>query len=896
MFDKESAQIKIKELVESFSSAYKNKDYINEQNEAWVKHHYIEVLLETLGWKRGDIEMEVRILKGRADYILKIGNEEVAVIEAKKVGVTLSEDEGRQAVSYAYHRKIKFAILTNFKEIRVYHALNNIKNIDHNLLKFEGGEVFRLDFEHFLGKIEWLSLLSKESFENKELSKLLPTKIEKASKPIDESILEDLLYIRELLSKDLKKVRISLEKEQIDEIVQMLIDRLIFMRSVEDRGLEDRDFLRKMVMNYQEMRSEKRLWTALKEKFKVFDKTYNSKLFAEGLLEQEGAFDDETLVKVIKTLYFGRDGIQERYMFDEIPGDLLGSIYEQYLGTILQGTEKRVKLEEGSAKRKKMGIYYTPSYIVDYIVKNTVGEYIKNKSIDEILKVKIVDPACGSGSFIVRAFKEVCNAIEDRLKEGKTGKDTQFSYFKDKLDLGQKSAILERCIYGVDLDEKAIELAQLNLLLEILNEETVETRKRILPNLKNNIKCGNSLIDDSSVSDRAFKWEAQFKEVFDNGGFDVVVGNPPYGAELPEKDRKYLENRFELGNTDTACLFMKFATNIIKKNGVNGLIVPKPFVYSSTWSTIRESLLESLIELVDCGKVWKEVKLEQVIYIYKKELSEKIYNSCVRKGSQIVSIGKIDKSTFNEFGFLLNGISKRELELGRKIKNAGESLNEFITNQRGAIYQKEVSNKKEELKVLGGAQIGKYLVYPNEIKGYIKENVVKDEKARIKENSILVQRLVAHIEHPIDHIKITASLSNGLKVKDFIIVDTINQLSNKGKISSEYLLAIINSRLTNWYAYRFIFGKAIRTMQFDNPVSERIIIAKPSKAQESIIISFVDKMLELQKKYHAGSITGGEKERLEQQIKNIDYEIDEEVYKLYGITKEEQKIIEESLK
>src|SRR3989338_9727439 len=379
--ERELAKNKLKELVEQFQSASKNRDYVNEQNEEWVKWNYIEPLLEILGWKRGDIEKEYRVLKGRADYILKIGNDEVLVIEAKKVGATLTEDEGRQGVSYAYHRKVKFAVVTNFKEIRVYHALNNIKQIDQNLIKFESGGLFRLNFEQFLENFDKLMLLSKESFEKRGIIKLLPNKIEKASKPIDESILDDLLYFRDWLSKDLKKTRMNLTKEQIDEIVQILIDRLIFMRSVEDRGLESANFLLGLVDDVRLGRTDKTLWSSLKEQFKTFDKSYNSKLFAEGLLEEEGFFDEQTLIKVIRGLYFGTKEQQARYMFDEIPGDLLGNIYEQYLGTILQGTEKRVKLEEESGKRKKMGIYYTPSYIVDYIVRNTVGEYIKNKRI-----------------------------------------------------------------------------------------------------------------------------------------------------------------------------------------------------------------------------------------------------------------------------------------------------------------------------------------------------------------------------------------------------------------------------------------------------------------------------------------------------------------------------------
>jgi len=894
MMDKEEAKEKIKALVKDFSEI--PKQHLDSMPEEDIKFQFIEPLFEALGWERKEISKETRILKGRADYILKLGNQEVLVIEAKKTNVALMEEEGRQAVSYAYHRKVKFAVLTNFKEIRVYHALSNIKAIDRNLLRVNN-DYFRFYSGDFIEKFDTLWLLSKESFEKGEINKLLSAKDEKVNKPIDESILEDLLEIRRHLSTELKSKKNYLTQEKIDEIVQLLIDRLIFIRSVEDRGLEPQNFLLGLDNDVRTQGVKLQLFPYLLEKFDDFNKRYDSRLFEPNLLEKEGSFSDDVLHKVIRALYFGSEDNQARYMFDEIPGDLLGSIYEQYLGTILKGTEKRVKLDSESGKRKKMGIYYTPSYIVDYIVKNTIGEYIKDKKVDEILEVKIVDPACGSGSFLIRAFQEVCDRIEEKLNKGEVGSKLLFkSKGKiERLNLGQKIEILRNCIHGVDLDEKAVEIARLNLLLKLLEGEGQDTKKMLLPHLENNIKCGNSLIDNPKVSDRAFNWHAQFPDVFKSGGFDVVVGNPPYGAELLEKDREMLEKKFSLGNTDTACLFMALAIDLVKKEGINGFIIPKPFVYSSTWNGIRQKLLSGLIEVVDCGKVWKEVKLEQVIYFYNRNGAEKIYRSCVRENQEIKCVGNINKETFQEFGFLLNGISDKELKLGRKIKSAGRSLNNFVINQRGAIYQKEVTDKRSDFKVLGGAQIGRYSIH-QDIKGYILKKVINDKKAYIKENSILVQRLVAHIENPIDHIKITASLSKDLKISEFIIVDTINQLQNRGDVSSEYLIAIINSKLTNWYAYRFIFGKAIRTMQFDNPVTERIIAPKVSSSQEKRIIELVNQMLELQKKYHDEKVAGGEKERLKQQIDNTDYEIDEEVYKLYGINEEEKKIIEESLK
>jgi len=396
--DKETAKQEAEKIVKKFQSY--PKDELDSMSEDQIKTWFIEPLFEALGWERYDMFKEERILKGRADYILKIGNQDKLVIEAKKTSVRLEEEQGKQAVSYAYHKNIKFSVLTNFKQIRVYHALSNIKNIDKNLL-IKDNKNFIIDIEDLIDKFDLLWLLSKDSFEKEEINALLKNVDKRLIKPIDEAILRDLLQYREWLSKDLKSKRMQLSDEQIDEIVQILIDRLIFMRSVEDRGLEGQDFLLKIVKDFEQGRTNKRIWETLKIKFKIFDKEYNSKLFSESLLENEKDvfFDDNTLKKVIKGLYYGIQDNQSRYEFNIIPGDLLGNIYEQYLGTILKGTEKRVKLELKSGKRKKMGIYYTPSYIVDYIIENTIREYVKDKSLDEVLKMKIVDPACGPGMY-----------------------------------------------------------------------------------------------------------------------------------------------------------------------------------------------------------------------------------------------------------------------------------------------------------------------------------------------------------------------------------------------------------------------------------------------------------------------------------------------------------------
>jgi predicted type IV restriction endonuclease len=894
MVTKEEAKELVKVLVDEFLKY--SKEEIDSKSEDQIRVEFIDPFFEAIGWdRRKDAERNEQVLNGRADYILKNENEKVLVIEAKKTSIKLSESDGKQAVYYAYNSGIKFCVLTNFKQIRIYHALSNPRDIDKNLLKDKKGYLW-INCEDYLEQFDRLWLLSKESFQNGEITKLLALKDERINKPIDKSLLEDLLEIRKLLSNDLKKLRMELSPDQVDEVVQILVNRLIFMRSVEDRGLEAKDSLLKIVEDHEAGRSTRRLWEILKTQFKIYNKEYDSKIFEDGLLETDGFFDESTLIKVIKSLYFGIHDNLGRYMFDAIPLDVLGIIYEQYLGIILAGSgEKRVRLNSKTQKRKNMGIYYTPSYIVDYIVKNTIGTYIKDKSIDEILEVKILDPACGSGSFIVKSFEEVCKRVEDLLRDGKfSQKWGIFNSFKGRLSISQKSVIFENCIFGVDLDEKAVELAELNVALKILEKETRETKRKVLPVLKNNLVCGNSLVEDRTISKRAFNWSNEFKKQVSTGKFDIVVGNPPYGAELPEEDRIYLEKRFKLGNTDTACLFMGLARELLKDGGINGFIIPKPFVYSSTWENIRERLIPGLIEIVDCGKVWKEVKLEQVIYVYKKGLNQETYITSVRKDKEILFRGKINKNACKEFGFLLNGICEEELVIARKIKDSGTSLNEFVKNQRGAMYQKSILSKKSDFKVLGGAQVGRYYINDN-IKGYLAEKVVKDNNAKIQENSILVQNIVAHIENPVDHIKIIASLVKDIKYKDYIILDTINQLSNYSKLKSEFLIAMINSKLISWYAYRFIFGKAIRTMHFDNSVTERIFIPKVNledKKEKNIyekVICLVDEVIKLEK--DKNTMKGHEKDLVERQLNNAKSEIDQYVFELFGIRDEKEKQI-----
>jgi len=986
--DKEKAKQQIRDLVKEFSEC--TKEELNKKSENQIKSEFIDPLFEALGWNmRKDAEREERVLKGRADYILKLGNQEVLVIEAKRTNVNLTEEEGRQAVSYAYHRKIKFAVLTSFKQVRIYHALSNIKNIDKNLLKDIKGYLW-IDFENFESQFDRLWILSKESFEKEEINKLLSAKDEKLNKSVDESILYDLLQFRDWLSKDLKKLRMQLSDEQIDETVQVLINRLIFMRSVEDRGLEKKDFLLDIVKDFQDGRNTKRIWENILVEFRRFDKEYNSKLFSEETLSKDIFFDDTTIIKVIKGLYYGTEYQQERYMFDLIPGDLFGSIYEQYLGTILAGTEKRVKLDSSSGKRKKMGIYYTPSYIVNYIVRNTVGEYIQNKSIDEILQIKVVDPACGSGSFLTRAFQEICETIRYRLNKGEEGSKILFKKPKEvleELNFGQKIEVLRNCIYGVDLDEKAIELARLNLMLKTLEGAGPEIKKRSLPYLTN-LKCGNSLIDDSNVAgDRAFNWHAQFKDVFAQGGFDVVVGNPPYIRiqTLDKIDIDYFGEKYvsAIGNYDIYSLFIEKGINLIKEFGKLGFILPNKFFISNYGKPLRDFIIknEVLKEIVNFkdNQLFEGASTYTCLLFLEKSKNNNIKYSEMNKINNIteylekipltssfdnndlkIGIVQYESIKNNVWNFNIGSNQKVFDKLAKikiNINHVKENFFQGVATSADSVYlvklvqdlgdnlkirseetgKEHIIEKKFTRRLVKGKDINRYYInyadrililpYLKKERGY--EVLTEEELKKYKGLFSYFKELELTIKDR-EHKKLAKSKSwfaltypRSINLYDSPKILTPNSafhssfyfdenehyymtcgvaggfaliLKKNCFLDPKYLVGILNSKLMEFFNKNTGTSLQGGYYSYDPKIIGRYPLILSDKDQQKKIISLVSQMLELQKKYHDEKISGNEKERIKQQVGNVDYEINQEVYMLYAITEEEKKVIEESLK
>ncbi|MBI5574329.1 MAG: N-6 DNA methylase [Elusimicrobia bacterium] len=513
--NKETAKSEIKKLIQKYETV-KTDDRINDYKEEMTKKDFILPLFRALGWdveNSSEVSAEDAVSGGRVDYSFKLVGIIKFFVEAKPLKADLNNPEySEQAINYSWHKGVQWAVLTDFEGLKLYNA--EWKE------DFDKAKALNLTYTDYIADFDSLWLLSKESISSGQLDKWSEKFGKKTKKqPVSKQILDDLLKAREKLTKNIQKYpRLNkISETELDEAIQLILDRLIFIRTCEDRGIEQNHLLSAVRNKKQNLSDE------LKKIFREFDDGYNSKLFEPHLCEKL-TIDNDVLEEIILSLYQTKDG-NIHYDFNAINADVLGNIYEQYLGHILRKTSHSATLKEKHQHRKEQGIYYTPTYIVDYIVKNTLGEILKTAKPKTVQKLKILDPACGSGSFLIRAFDELVK------------------YWAGDLGGVRKPEILQNNIYGVDLDKQAVEITQMNLLLK-----TLYTRER-LPMLKN-IRCGNSLIDDPKIAaEKAFNWEEEFPDVIasdisrlslrrsetteaiskeSQGGFDVIIGNPPY--------------------------------------------------------------------------------------------------------------------------------------------------------------------------------------------------------------------------------------------------------------------------------------------------------------------------------------------------------------------------------
>src|SRR3989344_1022200 len=392
--DKEITKQKIQELIEKYETE-KVGNSLKNYTEQDTKNGFIEPLFKALGWDvsdRNEVSLEDHIKgSGRSDYNFRINGITQFYLEAKNLKVDLDDEKfSFQAINYSWNKGVTYAVLTDFEGIKVFNA----QRIDKTDLMDK--LVFEIFYDKYISDFETLWLLSKKSFQKKELD-TFAEKYGKKEKSISvvtviKKLNEDIQEFREWLNRQFKNSneKLNLSKDVIDEGVQKLLDRLIFLRVAEDREVES-NILKNLLREAEKSKSYEP-FQAMTDIFRQLDKIYDSNLFSKHPFEGWELWDNKGFEKMMDKLY-GKKG-QYEYNFKEMPADVLGTVYENYLNYKLTQSKKGVNVEKDVKKRKEQGIFYTPTFVVDYIVRNSLKPVLdKCKSIADLKKIKVLDPA-----------------------------------------------------------------------------------------------------------------------------------------------------------------------------------------------------------------------------------------------------------------------------------------------------------------------------------------------------------------------------------------------------------------------------------------------------------------------------------------------------------------------
>ncbi len=640
------------------------------------------------------------------------GKSRLFYVEAKKPSVKpalkLNRESAYQLRRYGSSAQAGISILTNFEEFIVYDC-SRVPNVD------DSASVARLKYIHFeeyLAEFDFIyDTFSHEAVTKGRFDKFVQSDANKKGKDtLDKRFVQSLDEWRQYLAKSMATSNRKIDDEQLNFAVQLTIDRLIFLRFCEDRAVEPYGQLQKAVAKGD---SYKNLFAL----FKQADAKYNSGLFdfKKDTLTPSLKVDNKVMKNIIDELYYP----QCNFEFSVMPVEILGNAYEQFLGKVIRITPARsVKIEEKPEVRKAGGVYYTPQYIVEYIVKNTVGKLIEGKTPKQISDIKIVDPACGSGSFLLGAFEFLLNYHINWYHQNgfasKKGKDNPFTP-QGTLTTQEKKRILINNIFGVDIDANAVEVTKLSLLLKCMEGETEASiqqqlamfHERVLPDLDNNIKDGNSLIDtdfyDSQIDlgyerkIKPFSWHKGFPQVFKQGGFDAVIGNPPYvRQELLLDFKEYFETHFKVyhGVADLYSYFIERGIQLLNTKGLFGIIVANKWMRANYGEPLRKWLKEqSLYQIIDFGDlpVFPGATTYTCILLSGKGKDDKTQFEFANVPTLNFSdlsrfltplIKSTSKNNLNDGGWILS--TEIESSLLNKIKNTGVSLSDYV---KGKIYR-----------------------------------------------------------------------------------------------------------------------------------------------------------------------------------------------------------------
>lgn len=980
---------KIQDFI-NFIKSGKIKDYNEEQLQAMFA---TEVFEETLGYKDSlnetweyELERKTDVDGQKPDIVLgEFTSDEskvMAVVELKDFKYyDLDKKQNRvgdkrtpveQGFGYApkFGGNCRWVLISNFNEIRLYD-----KNDENQYERF-----YIEDLEDDFEFKRFLYLLSKENILDRKLDNLIDLKIKEEEK-IEREFYTKYKTIRSKIVSQVIEDNKTYNADVLIEKSQKLLDRFLFIAFCEDKNIIPANSYKTMVLSSNENVTKHELFTMLCRNIDKGNKQKGINKFNGGLFKYDEILDDLVLDDVIFTELITLADYDFNTDVDE---NILGRIFEQSISDLeeLKNDALGIETDKKKGKRKKDGVFYTPSRITRGIVEKSIGEYLNDKKLElgfeklpeltdesietqrglsvkaekhltfwreyrsKVLNIKVIDPACGSGAFLIAAYdylKKELDEINDRIADLK-GRTQELFDGDEMYDASLENEYLIKCLYGVDLNPESVEISKLSLWLRTL------TKDKPLTNLDNNIKSGNSITE--------FDFNEEFSEVFAKGGFDVVIGNPPYVRQESLKDIKtILEEKYStyIGTADLYCYFYELGIRLLKTGGVLGYITSNKWLRINYGKNIRKMLNEYyIIEIEDHGKVkmFVDAGVDTNIIVVKKINRQNTQVKIVLTEENNKTF-ETNQSNFSEDGYLF--LDNRLKIVKEKIDNIGKPLGEWsIEVNRGVLtglndaftidkeiydelVKKDRKNKEILVPLLRGQDIRRYEInykdlylinthngykfndekipeikiddYPS-IKEYLNEFEPALSKRGDKGKTPYNLRNCAYLEEfnkeKIVYGQISKIPKFSYDLSKFILNDTAFIITGE---KLKYLLVMLNSNLI-WKATMLFYSGIVLSSGIKlgkNSIS-KIPIIVPTQEQEEYLTNLADKMLESKEKlsklnkllelaindknYEIQLELKKKIEDLNEEILDIDYAIDSYVYDMYGITAEERALIE----